>query len=58
MDVRESRANVGLGMVAMHSEDGTNVKVPLFPGFLRFPWEPMALVAPVQCLSNVLAISG
>jgi len=58
LDVRESRANVGLGMVAMHSEDGTNVKVPLRLGFLRFPWEPTALVAPVQCLGNVLAIGG
>ena len=58
MDVRESRANVGLGMVAMHSEDRTNVKVPLRPGFLRFLREPTALVAPVQCLGNVLAIGG
>jgi len=42
----------------MHLEDGTNVKVPLRPGFLGFPQEPMALVAPVQCLGNVLAIGG
>jgi len=56
--MRESRANVGLGMVVMHLENRTNVKVPLHLGFLRFLWEPTALVAPVQCLGNVLAIGG